>query len=495
MSRTSSLAEQKLLGAISFLSRSTEGGRSNHDSPCFSRQNTTVDDDDAFSQLQALDSSTDNASFNVTLRRRFLYRLAVALHSYGSSASRTEYLIERAAERLDVKIEMAVFPSLILLSFLSEDDESRNDVHLVTVESDLDADKLGRADELANCVGKHDTQLLAAYWKLRVIAMSHSRFEYWHWRLLSFALSASTAALLFFSGSLWDAVISFILGLVVGVLDTLSKKSHILANLNEFTSALVVSLLARIVRVHLAWIEVCFSNIALSSLVQLLPGMALTLGVSDMVAKSHVMGTSRIIHAFFSALQLGFGLSMGDRLVWWAQDRSLEPETCEVSSLSFWWDILWFIGYTISSSILLNARLKQWPGMALASGVGYIVSSFTGQKLGSNGSSVLAALAVGVTGTSYSYFTGDLPLIMNLAGILLLVPGGLGVQGITAMLQDDVLSGMGFVFKMLVIGLSITIGLLLAKVVFPASLFGHGRRSAKDKSTLAAEFEEEDMAI
>ncbi|MCO5607898.1 hypothetical protein L7F22_062100 [Adiantum nelumboides] len=269
MSTTSSLAEQKLFGAITFLSRSHDA-RSH--SPRFSRQNTTVDDDDAFSRLQALDDGTDDGPFNTTLRRRFLNRLAVALHSYGSSASRTEYLIERAAERLDVKLEIAVFPSLIFLSFLSENDESRNDLQLVTVESGLDADKLGRVDELANSVGKEDTQLLAAYWKLRVIALSQSRFESWPWRLLSFALSAATAAPLFFSGSLWDALISLILGLIVGVLDTLSNKSHILANLNEFTSALIVSFLARIVCVHLAWLDVCFSNIVLSSLVQLLPG-------------------------------------------------------------------------------------------------------------------------------------------------------------------------------------------------------------------------------
>lgn len=51
------------------------------------------------------------------LRRRFLIRLAVALHSYGSSASRTEYLIDRAADRLDVEANICVFPSLILLSF------------------------------------------------------------------------------------------------------------------------------------------------------------------------------------------------------------------------------------------------------------------------------------------------------------------------------------------------------------------------------------------
>lgn len=51
------------------------------------------------------------------LRRRFLIRLAIALHSYGSSASRTEYLIDKAADKLNVKANISVFPSLILLSF------------------------------------------------------------------------------------------------------------------------------------------------------------------------------------------------------------------------------------------------------------------------------------------------------------------------------------------------------------------------------------------
>lgn len=488
----SSRVKEKLIGTLV--------GETSHDfqhspkrSPsCISRQNTAVNEQDILKLLQSKDS--EEAS-NYSLRRRFLYRLAVALHSYGSSASRTEYLIERAAERLDVKVKIAVFPSLILLSFSDHNDESRNESNLITVESDLDVDKLGRADELANNVGKYDTQLLVAYWKLRVIAMSRSEFGSWWWRLFSFALSAATAALLFFGGSLWDACISFILGLIVGVLDKVAKKSHILANLIEFTAALVVSFLARIVSVHLTWFKICFSNVALSSLVQLLPGMALTLGVSDMVAKSHVTGTSCIICGLFSALQLGFGLSIGERLVCWAQERPPMPETCEGSSLSFWWNILWFLGYTVSSNILLNARLRQWPGMVLSSGVGYVVSELTGQILGSNASSVLAALFVGITGTSYSYFTGDLPLVMILSGILLLVPGGLGVQGITAMLQDDVLSGMGFVFKMLVVGLSITIGLLMAKVILPAGLFGYGKRAANDKTTLAADFEEEDMAI
>lgn len=94
-------------------------------------------------------------------------------------------------------------------------------------------------------------------------------------------------------------------------------------------------------------------------------------------------------------------------------------------------------------------------------------------------------------GTAYSHFQGDLPLVMVLSGILLLVPGGIGVRGVATMLQDDVLSGMGFVIDMMVVGLSITIGLLLAKIVLPTGLYGIGKTNANTKSTLAAQLEED----
>lgn len=65
---------------------------------------------------------------------------------------------------------------------------------------------------------------------------------------------------------------------------------------------------------------------------------------------------------------------------------------------------------------------------------------------------------------------------MVLSGILLLVPGGIGVQGVAAMLKGDVSSGMGFVFDMVVVSLSLTLGLLIAKLALPTAL--HSNRPA-----------------
>ena len=72
-----------------------------------------------------------SAKPSIAQRRRFLLHLAVALHSYGSSSSRTEYLIGRAADRLDVDTSIAVFPNLVLLSFNGEgSDVNRQTPHL-----------------------------------------------------------------------------------------------------------------------------------------------------------------------------------------------------------------------------------------------------------------------------------------------------------------------------------------------------------------------------
>ncbi|KAL2628513.1 hypothetical protein R1flu_013199 [Riccia fluitans] len=426
------------------------------------------------------------------LRRRFIVRLATALHSYGSSASRTEYLIEKAANRIDVEVNIAVFPSLILLDFPVDEEScavgTRKETHMLTVDSELDVDKLGRADHLANHVGK-ETPLLLAYWRLKAIATSAPEFGRWWWRLLGYALSASMSAQLFFDGSLWDGLLALPLGLIVGCMDLIGAKSSLFASVLEFTAALVVSTGARVLCFYITGVQLCFFSLVLGSLVQLLPGMSLTLGVSEMVAKAHVSGTSRIMYALFSALQLGFGISVGENIIFWAPAPT---PACQPSGMSFWWNILWFAGFSVSSNVLLNARLDQWPGMIVTSVVGYIVSTLAALRLTSNTSSVIASLAVGLTGTAYSHFQGDLPLVMVLSGILLLVPGGIGVRGVATMLQDDVLSGMGFVFNMLIVGLSITIGLLISKIVFPAGLYGMGKTLANNKSTLATQLEEDE---
>ena len=74
--------------------------------------------------------------------------------------------------------------------------------------------------------------------------------------------------------------------------------------------------------------------------VGLLSGMALTVGISELVAGATVSGSSRIMAALFVALQLGFGMAVGEAAVFWSTKSP--AHTCPAPQLSPWWQIVWW---------------------------------------------------------------------------------------------------------------------------------------------------------
>jgi hypothetical protein len=73
------------------------------------------DRDEIVSSVQGVQQPSSNG--NLKLCHKFLRNVTVALLSYGSSAPRTEYLVEKAAECLNVKINISVFSSTTILIF------------------------------------------------------------------------------------------------------------------------------------------------------------------------------------------------------------------------------------------------------------------------------------------------------------------------------------------------------------------------------------------
>lgn len=72
-------------------------------------------------------------------------------------------------------------------------------MHMLTVESDMDLDKLGHVDELTNRVGRTGTPFAFAYWRLKTILNSPPIFTKTT-RVFGYAISASTASSIFFDG-------------------------------------------------------------------------------------------------------------------------------------------------------------------------------------------------------------------------------------------------------------------------------------------------------
>lgn len=75
-------------------------------------------------------------------------------------------------------------------------------------------------------------------------------------------------------------------------------------------------------------------------------GQNLTIGVSEVVESAVLTGSARIMKGLVTSLQLGFGLSIGESLVWWVP--RLEPTACSAPDISPWFLVIWYLSSIFS---------------------------------------------------------------------------------------------------------------------------------------------------
>jgi uncharacterized membrane protein YjjB (DUF3815 family) len=68
-------------------------------------------------------------------------------------------------------------------------------------------------------------------------------------------------------------------------------------------------------------------------------------------------------------------------------------------------------------------------------------------------------------GNLYAYATNSPALIPILSGVFLIVPGGMSVKGVHALINDDMSGGLAFGAGMMLVAISISIGLFAASVL------------------------------
>ncbi|KAF9136752.1 hypothetical protein BGX30_010895 [Mortierella sp. GBA39] len=107
--------------------------------------------------------------------------------------------------------------------------------------------------------------------------------------------------------------------------------------------------------------------------------------------------------------------------------------------------------------------------MTVVTAVGYTVSYF--MTAGPQVTPAIAAFAVGIAGQAYGRITGNLSYVPLLSGVLLLVPGSVGVRGVLAFIgtdltQGDPSQGFQFALSMVNIAISITLGVFCSALVW-----------------------------
>lgn len=216
---------------------------------------------------------------------------------------------------------------------------------------------------------------------------------------------------------------------------------------------------------------------AVAGVVLLLPGFTLTVAMSELATQNLLAGTGRLAGAFVLLFMMAAGLAIGTRI-----SQQLLPlhHTGMPAALPAW--VIWPAVAALGVSLLgvLQAPLRAAHVLIGGCLLAWGVYSLVGAALGNVVGAFAGALAVASAGHLYNYLTGQPGVLVQIPGLITLVPGSMGFRGLHALMAQESAVGISLITEMVLTGAVLAVGLLLADNIAPL-LFARRRQRAAAK--------------
>ena len=394
----------------------------------------------------------------------FVLALGRALHRYGTPAHRLEDGLRTCCRLLGLDAEVFTTPTAIILSF-GRPTELRT--RMLRVDGgELDMGKLARVDEVADLVAARRITPDEGARRLDTIVTGPPQFGRATSTLMQGVTSAALAV--FFGGSVQDIALAGAIGLLLGVLAQFLARSTDQARVLELIAAAFAAFIANVASA--SWHGVNPSLVTVSALVILLPGLSLTVAMTELATRNLIAGTARLMSAVIVLLELVIGVALGERLA----TALVHVHQAAPAALPAWaiWAAL--VASAVGVAVVLQALPRALPWIVLATGVGYVGTlAGTAWLGGANGAMsetgllgvMVGAFALGVMSNLYARWLRRPAQVVQVPAVLLLVPGTTGFQGMSSLLDKNTLSGVETLFAMFVVAVAIVAGLLVANAV------------------------------
>lgn len=385
----------------------------------------------------------------------FVLALGRTLHRYGTPAHRLEQGLKNCCDRLGLEAELFTTPTTIIMSF-GRPSELRTRMMRVDA-GELDMGKLALVDQLAEDVAAHRRTPAEGVLELERIIAAPSQFN----RPLGTLMGGVTAASLavFFGGGIEDVTAAGAIGLVLGLLTQYLARSIDQARVLELASAAFAAFAAS-VGSHF-WPALDPSLVAVAALVVLLPGMSLTIAMSELATRQLISGTARLVAAIIVLLELVVGVALGEQLA----HALVHVEGNAPVPLPEWTQWLALGAASFGVAVVVQAKWRQIGWIMGACTIGYVGSRIGTAWLGNQMGVLVGALALGIFSNLYARYLDRPAQVLQVPAVFLLVPGSLGFRGMTSLLDKHTLSGVETLFAMFVVALAIACGLLVASAV------------------------------
>lgn len=401
---------------------------------------------------------------------QLIFDIGRALHSYGAAAQHLERALSLLAGHLCGGGQFFVTPTAVMCSVKRPD--GGFDSRMIRVSPGaIHLGHLTRVDELADRLLAGEVTTAEALAELDVIAATPTRM-YSVLGPLATVLSSLSFALML-GGSVVDVAATILAAtLMVLCLELLSWHPGG-DEATEFVLALAVSL--TVFTASIGWPELQVDIVILSGLIALIPGLSLTIAMTELSTKNLLAGTARLMGAIMELLKLSFGVLLGKKLIeliapdllffWaeiqgttaWALSRS--SAIAEPIALSLPVEGLVVATSLLAFAILFKSQRKDWLPIVIAGVAAYGAGKFGRVAFGEEMGAFIGGLVIGVLGNSFARWIKRPALTLIIPALLPMVPGSIGFRSISMALNLDVIQSMTSGFTMMTTAMALVAGL------------------------------------
>lgn len=408
--------------------------------------------------MSADHDSPDPQPYESSRYAALVLNLGRALLHVGSPAHRLESAMQIMADRLGLRAEFFSTPTSLIVSlgdgskqqtFLARSDPGSANLSKL-------ADLTDVMDELA--AGKIDPE--QADERVRAIDSAPPRYG-WALQLLGFvAIALGVAPLI--GGGLRETLLAGALGIVTG-LSVLWLRSH--ADRSRLITPLAAALTSFLGTLWCGFDpHTALMPAVIGAMIALVPGMDMTIASRELATGHLVSGASRMAFALMIFALLTFGLVMGGL----AGQAIVGPVDLVTPSLRpDWLPPLGVLVAAFGLMLLFHAYKRDWIWIVAACLIAWASAVFGSWLEAPVIGAFIGALAVGLAGNVFVHFTGRPGSTLHIPGLILLVPGSIGLRGLAGLLGDDVISGIETAMLAGIIAVALTTGIILASVLLP----------------------------
>lgn len=398
-------------------------------------------------------------------RARFVSKMGMSLHKCGATSSRIELHLVRLCGLLDINGAFLYAPTNFTFCYWLDDPADQ----LVQVErmkpSGGDLGSLERLDGLISSFESKqlDFEQMSEAFDAESLSKGYysSGLQCLAWMMACVCFAA------IFSFNLIDGAASGIIAGCVFLLTVVMSRSSRFSDSLEVVAAVIAGLLAT--GIAALGLNINVPLVVLSSVIVFIPGLSLTVALSEIAERHLVSGTSKFVDAIMGLFKLYIGALLGIGI-----GGALWPHPTAAMAVDWpltgdWKVAPLLLLLSLSILIVLNIRMRLAPWCMVSSLIGYLTAQYAGATFGTVLGMFLGAFAVGIYSNWFSNVLNKPASIVLIQGLIVLVPGSKSYMALNTWITgENILSNGPRVNESFLTFMSLVIGLLLANAVLPS---------------------------